>query len=522
MKNLFHVQLLKDISIAKKLYFIVGTMAVLIVVELLTLWFAIHILSSVRAFVGAEGLWSKAQKDGVYQLRKYTSSHNEADYNAFQKFMSVPLGDHKTRMELLKSDPDLNIARQGFLEGRIHPNDIDGMINLVRNFHSIYFLNKAINIWAKGDTIIGLLLPISEEIHHEIISSASREKLDTLIAAIDPINQQLTKLEDDFSYTLGEGSRWLENVILKLVFIVALTVEITGLVLTISVSRGITKGLNEINRATTFIAKGDLSERAAVFSKDEIGRVAIAVNQMTEQLTLSYKEVEQFAYVASHDLQEPLRTISNYVGLFRKKYKGQIDEESDKYLDFINRATVRMQSLIKDLLDYSRIGHDKSMTTIDCNKILHDVLNDMETSIKESSAKIYAEELPVIRGYQDLKSLFQNLISNAIKYRKKDVPVIINISVNEQEREWLFSVKDNGIGIDKIHHERIFVIFQKLHTQKQYTGTGIGLSLCKKIVELHSGKMWVESEPEKGSIFYFTISKSLLHEKKAGLHYADR
>jgi light-regulated signal transduction histidine kinase (bacteriophytochrome) len=252
-----------------------------------------------------------------------------------------------------------------------------------------------------------------------------------------------------------------------------------------------------------------MSERATVFSKDEIGDVATAINQMTEQLTLSYKELEQFAYVASHDLQEPLRSISNYVGLFQKKYKGKIDEESDQYLDFITRATVRMQMLIKDLLDYSRIGHDKNMCVIDCNKVLHEVLSDMETSVKETNTKINSENLPVLNAYPDIKSLFQNLISNAIKFRKKDVPPIINITAHVRDNAWLFSIKDNGIGIEKAFYERIFTIFQKLHSQKQYAGTGIGLALCKKIVELHGGKIWIESEENNGSTFYFTIPKAM-------------
>ena len=509
MRNFFRLRRLKDISITKKLYFIVGAMAVLIAIELLTLWFAIHTLSSVRAFVGAEGLWSKAQKDAIFQLGKYYRTHNEEDYKSFQKFMEVPLGDHKTRLELLKKDPDFTIARQGFLEGRIHANDIDGMIKLVRRFYNISYINKAITIWTEGDSIIAQLIPIGEGLHKEITSpSPSQEKLDRLISEIDPINQRLTVLEDNFSYTLGEGSRWLENIILKLLFTVALTVEITGLVFTISVSRGITKGLNEINRATTKIAKGDLSDRATVFSKDEIGLVATAVNQMTEQLILSNKELEQFAYIASHDLQEPLRTISNYTGLFQEQYKGKLDKDADKYLDLINGATVRLQSLIKGLLDYSRIGHDKIMTEVDCNKVVQDVLKDMTTLIEESHAAIYAEKLPVVKGYPELKSLFQNLISNAIKFRKKDEQIIIHITVQSKNNEWLFAIKDNGIGIDKKYYERIFTIFQKLHTQKQYAGTGIGLAHCKKIVELHRGKIWVESEPGKGSSFYFTIPKN--------------
>ncbi len=508
MKIPFPVKRLKDISIKRKLYFIVGTMAVLIAVELVTLGFAIHTLSSVRAFVAAEGLWSKAQKDAVYQLGKYYRTFNENDYKAFRNFMAVPLGDHKTRLELLKQNPDLRIARQGFLEGRIHPDDIDQMITLVRRFHNVNYLHKAIGLWAEGDSIIAQLIPIGEKFHSEITSpSPSRERLNLLFEQLDPINHDLTVLEDNFSYTLGEGSRWLENIILKLVFIVALTVETAGLLLSVSVTRGIARGLNEINRAAKKITGGDLSDRAEVFSKDEIGRVASAVNQMTEQLVLSNKELEQFAYIASHDLQEPLRTISNYVELFREKYKGKLDENADKYLDPVYRATRRMQQLIRDVLDYSTIGTDKKIIKIDCNKILGEVLHDMEALTKEANAEIIAGKLPVMNGYAEIRSVFQNLISNAVKFRKSDTPMVIRIHSLMGNNEWLFAVQDNGIGINQIYYERIFTIFQRLHSRKEYAGTGIGLAHCKKIVELHGGKIWVESEPGRGSTFYFTIPK---------------
>jgi len=501
---------IKDISVTKKLYFIVGTMAVLIAFELLTLWFSIHTLSSVRALVGAEGLWSKAQKDAVYQLSKYYSTRDEEDYKAFLGFMEVPLGDHKTRLELLKAEPDMAVARQGFLEGRIHPDDIDGMIKTLRRFHEIYYIKKAIGYWTEGDSLIARLLPIGENIHLEINSKEpSQERLDKLFSELTPLNKQLTHLEDNFSYTLGEGSRWLENLILKLLFIVALTVEITGLVLGISVSRGITKGLDEINRAAKKITKGDLSDRAAVYSKDEIGQVAMAMNQMTEQLVISNKELEHFAFIASHDLQEPLRTISNYVGLFQKKYKGNLDQDGDKYLGLILGATGRMQMLIKDVLDYSRIGHARELQTIDTNKLLEELLNDIESTVKESKARIIIEKLPVIQGYPDLKSLFQNLVSNAIKFKKPGAEPEIKISATDKGDKWLFTVRDNGIGIEKAYHEKIFTIFQKLHSIKEFAGTGIGLAHCKKIVELHGGEIWVESDLDKGSTFYFTIPKMI-------------
>lgn len=509
MKVFSRMKWLKDISIAKKLYFIVGTMAVLIIVELFSLWFAIHTLSSVRALVGAEGLWSKAQKDAVYQLRKYNVTHDEKDFRQYEKFMSVPLGDHKTRIELLKTDPDVNICRQGFIEGRVHPEDIDGMIKLLRRFHSNYYIANAIGAWSNADSALFFkLIPVAESFHTEINSAnPSKEKLDQLMSQIDQVNAELTVLEDNFSYTLGDGSRWLENLILKILLSVAFTVEFTGLFLTFLVTRSFTRELNEINQATSKVTKGDLTARAKVLSNNEVGQVATEVNQMTEQLIQSNRELGQVAYIASHDLQEPLRTISNFVVLLQKQYHGKLGEDADEYLDFIGEGTTRMQLLIKDLLDYSRIGNDKKLIKIDCTKEVHNVLKGMAANISDNNATVNVDVLPIIDGFFEIQYLFQNLIGNAIKFRKKDVDPVINIIAKDSGDEWLFSVKDNGIGIAEKYHQRIFTIFQKLHLDRDYAGTGIGLAHCKKIADLHRGKIWVESEPNEGSTFYFTIPK---------------
>lgn len=220
------------------------------------------------------------------------------------------------------------------------------------------------------------------------------------------------------------------------------------------------------------------------------------------------KELEQFAYVSSHDLQEPLQTISNFVGLLEKTYSGKTDDDTKLYFKFILTATTKMQNLIKDLLDYSRVGKSITFTTIDCNKILKDVIADLELFIKESHAKITSAHLPVLKGNEtELKRLFQNLISNAIKFRKKNVIPEINITVENKETEYLFAVKDNGIGIEEQHINKLFIIFQRLHSVEEYSGTGIGLATCKKIITLHKGKIWAESKLGEGSTFYFTLPK---------------
>lgn len=230
--------------------------------------------------------------------------------------------------------------------------------------------------------------------------------------------------------------------------------------------------------------------------------------QKTKQLSDKNKELEQFAYVASHDLQEPARTISSFIDLFNKRYGNTLEGDAIQYLKYINEATGRMQDLIEDLLEYSRIGRNKELQEIDCNELLEDVISDLDSSIHEANSEVIVDNLPVVKGYiLELRILFMNLLSNAIKFRSTKTKPKIVISCTEEESRFVFEVKDNGIGIDKKYHDRIFEIFQRLHSRSEYKGSGIGLSHCKKIVELHGGNIWLTSSENKGSSFYFSLPK---------------
>lgn len=239
-------------------------------------------------------------------------------------------------------------------------------------------------------------------------------------------------------------------------------------------------------------------------------RAEEALEQHALRLANQNKELEQFTYVASHDLQEPLRTITSFTDLLQKEYRGQMDEKANKYLDFMSDAANRMSQLIKGLLDYGRVGAQRELISVNAATIIKEVQQDLSSMIEESQTTISIGELPELKVYDtEFRLLFQNLISNAIKFRKPGKPAEITIKATDEKDHWLFSVKDNGIGILPEHKNKIFVIFQRLHHRQAYEGTGIGLSHCRKIVELHNGSIWVDSEPEKGSIFYFTISKQI-------------
>ncbi|HET7819343.1 MAG TPA: ATP-binding protein, partial [Bacteroidia bacterium] len=480
---------------------------------------------------------------------------------------------------------------------------------------------------------------------------SSPKKIIDNLNQIDDYNKKLTLLENNFSGALAEGSRWLEHLILKILLSVVLTVEGAGILLGVSVSLTITSGIKEIIRIAGKISAGNFSERAIVYSKDEIGLLALSFNKMideleenvsaikegeeqlqtifknapdgivvineegtvvkwnpmaevifgwtasevigrplhktiiperfreahkngmnafsktkagpmlkkplelpalrkdnkeidirlsisptllkgnhffigfmsdisfrknsealiqqkSEELIRSNKELEQFAYAASHDLQEPLRIITSYIQLLEKGYKDKLDDEARIFINFTVDAARRMHVLINDLLAYSRVGFlAKEFEQSDINVVIKMALENLKISIVETNAKIKFEALPTINAdLSQMTQLFQNIIGNAIKFSKDRVPEII-ISAKDNLSHWLFSVSDNGIGIQKEYLDKIFVIFQRLHSIAEYPGTGIGLAICKKIVERHGGKIWAESEIGKGTTFYFTIKK---------------
>ena len=230
------------------------------------------------------------------------------------------------------------------------------------------------------------------------------------------------------------------------------------------------------------------------------------LRQYAIDLARSNADLQQFAYVASHDLQEPLRMVSSYTQLLGRRYKGNLDADADEFIGYAVDGARRMQDLINDLLAYSRVGSmRKQVEPTDCNHVFEHVVTDLRAAIDDSRAVVMHDPLPTVMADEsEMAHVFQNLIGNAIKFHGDEQPRV-HVSAELKGKEWVFSVRDNGIGIEQEYADRIFRVFQRLHTRDEYSGTGIGLAICKRIVEGHGGRIWLESEPGKGSLFYFTI-----------------
>lgn len=242
----------------------------------------------------------------------------------------------------------------------------------------------------------------------------------------------------------------------------------------------------------------------------ELKELNSQILKRAEELSASNSELEQFAYIASHDLQEPLRMVTSFLKQLEKKYKDQLDDKARQYIHFATDGAARMRSIILDLLEYSRVGkREYEVEQVDMNELVYESVQLNSKLIEENDAIIEWDGLPVIKAAKTpMLQLLQNLISNAIKYQKPEGKPKVIIASKQTDLEWVFSVSDNGIGIDPRFKEKIFILFQRLHNKDEYSGTGIGLAICKKIIEAHKGKIWVESLPGEGSTFYFTIQKN--------------
>ena len=262
------------------------------------------------------------------------------------------------------------------------------------------------------------------------------------------------------------------------------------------------KTIEDLQHQQTLLAQTNeqlLHQKQLVENQSEI------LKEHLNKLEISYRELEQFSYIASHDLKSPLRNIAGFAQLLKRRYQGQIDETADEYIDFIVKSTVHMNDVIRDLLEYSKMGKNEELfDSVDFNELIEHVKFHLRDEISSSDAIIQSGNLPTLNVHQTgMIQVFQNLISNAIKFRTEKQP-LIKIQVEQEGDYWKFVLSDNGIGIDEAYQEKVFLPFQRIN-RNEIKGTGIGLAICKKVILMHKGSIWYNSKPEKGTTFYFTI-----------------
>ena len=347
----------------------------------------------------------------------------------------------------------------------------------------------------------------------------------------DAIRAALARLQGDLAARLTSARRRLDNdaSFLELVLLVAAALILGSVVgAGFLLRRIITRPLAALGRDAEQVAAGDFVKPVAITDAPrEIVKLGGEIDAMRQrivreltsvesaraaleaqalELSRSNAELEQFAYVASHDLQEPLRKVASFCQALERRYRGQLDERADQYIEFAVDGSKRMQILINDLLAFSRVGRSgRERKPVDLGEVLGEVKSSLSRPLEQAGADVIAPSLPVVRGERALLvSLFQNLIGNAVKFRGAEAPVV-RFNVQREGNEWHFSCTDNGIGVDPEYADRIFVIFQRLHTKEAYPGTGIGLAMCRKIVEYHGGRMWLDTEHSPGAQFQFTL-----------------
>ena len=364
-----------------------------------------------------------------------------------------------------------------------------------------------------------------------LITDATRQQFDGIRSSVNTLQDEILTVRQETAERVNATS----NTLVVLLIIAALVVTTAGVVMLLSLDRILIRPLAALVSQVREVADGDYRHRIEGSGPPEFRRLAEDIDQMrmkiareldevreareriewvnsqlqkqAEELTRSNRDLEQFAYVASHDLQEPLRKVASFCQLLQRRYAGQLDERADQYIAFAVDGAQRMQRLINDLLAFSRIGRlTTGFTEVDLNKVMGDVAGQTEAAVQYADAELTWGEMPTIRGEEPLlTNLLVNLVSNSVKFRRPDVPPKVHVSARLVGDEWEISCRDNGIGIEPEFADKIFVIFQRLHSKDAYPGTGIGLAIVKKIVEYHGGRVWVDTEAGEGTTIRFTL-----------------
>ncbi|MES3037815.1 MAG: response regulator [Bdellovibrionota bacterium] len=512
----------KDLSVFKKLYGVVGVMALLIAIELFSMLFTMNILSAVRAFVGGEGLWSKAQKDSIQSLHRYAFSGDEKFYLKFQSDLTVNYGDRKARLELLKPDPDLEVVTAGFLQGNIHPNDIPGLIYLFRRFYKVSYIAEAIRIWTEADTKLEELVNAAGQLHSAVSGPVRNEvAVQSALNKVDEINKELTVLENDFSFVLGEGSRWLEGLLRYLLIFAVLIVESTGLYLTFSFSRNLGNNIKELTSVAEKVGTGDFSQTVPVRSNDEMGQLAKTINNMTKDLekNIGYRQKAEneneikslFLANMSHEIRTPLGIILGLTEALKQPDLPVLEQR--KFVDIIDRTGNELKQIVNDILDLSKVeaGHlDIEKSYFSLFHFMEDLTSALDTRAQKNDNSLVIKAADNLENmvYTDryrLRQILTNILGNALKFTKNG---IVKVEYGVKDNCLYFRISDTGIGISHEQARNLFQPFTQLDASmtRRFGGTGLGLFLSKRLAaELGGDIILEESIPGEGSTFRVTV-----------------
>jgi signal transduction histidine kinase len=500
---------LRDLPVRQKLALLVGILVVNIVTVISLAVLGLGVLSSVRAYVGGEGLWAKAQKDAIYSLSRYAVSLSERDYLDYLSHLKVPLGDRKARLALGQADPDLAAADAGFLEGGNHPEDVRGMSQLFLRFHHFGPIRRAIGIWTQADAVLLELQGLGEAFH----TAASRRRptpaeVSAFITELERVNLRLTGLEDAFSAAMGEAARAAKSLLVWAMVACSLGVGCLSLLLALWVSRGIADGVTRISEAARRAAQGDLDARVEVASQDELGRLAAAFNAMIEGLARIDRLKGEFVANVSHELRTPLTlNLAPLESLLDGDY-GPVPERQRQALGVMRNNLLRLLQLVNGLLDFSKIEAGEMRVQrepTDIEALTRSVLRDFQPALEAKGLRLQ-EDLDVADTVVEMdRHLYErilfNLLSNAVKFTPQGGTVTLRLQVGDGRLG--LALSDTGIGISAEDLKGLFKKFRQAEASstRRFEGTGLGLALVKECAQLLGGGVEAESSPGLGSTF---------------------
>jgi len=530
----------KNLSVAKKLYAVVGVMALLVASELFTLLFVMDVLSSVRSFVGGEGLWSKAQKNAVQNLHQYAFTHDPKFIKSFERNLLIPYGDRQARLAMEQVKPDYQRAFEGFVQGGNAPEDVPGLIHLILRFHDVPYLARALEVWRRADIRMDDFIIVARDLDSAIRSGDSA-KVNEALGKIDDLNDQFTMLEVQFSNVLGEGSRWLEHLLMIIMVMAVLTVESCGLFLTVSFTRNLGRNLRELNTAAQEVGKGNFSHLAPVHARDELGQLAEAINKMTIDLKKSIGERDEAEHASqvkslflanmSHEIRTPLGVIIGLTELLKDPQVGWDDRQ--RYIDTIERTGKNLNRIINDILDISKVEAGK-LEIEKTQFVLEDFMEELKSLLQVQAEKhsndIVFTPLGMLPRYvvtdrTRLRQILVNVANNALKFTKNGK---ITIYYTADESHLFFDITDTGIGISSDFKKDLFKNFSQADgsTTRVHEGTGLGLALSKRLSQALGGDVaLLRSEIGVGSTFRVSIgsdqSQVRQHAHEAVSHKPD-